>query len=236
MNKIFKKIFREKNKKNLPSEKHEKKLFSLVKCEDKEYQEYLRCQLNRTLSKKEQDASSMRTKYLLSRLLDKVNCRIDIKCLCVGCRNIYEIKAFHEMGFKNVTGIDLYSENKYILVMDMHDMKFKDNTFDIVYSAHSLEHAYDTDKAIRELIRIANKNAIFIIEVPINYEIRGADRVDFESLNKLYSKFKVCANINKVFFEEELEKGKANNFSGTEILRTIFEIEKNIYEKEKLPF
>ncbi len=95
MNTILRRIVGPKIEKKCRGEKYEKELFGIVKCRNEEYQECLRCQLDRTLSKKDQDTSSVRTKYFLSKLIEKVNCKTDIECLCVGCRNIYEIRAFH---------------------------------------------------------------------------------------------------------------------------------------------
>ena len=55
VNTFLRKIVGPKIKKKCRGEKYEKELFGIVKCGDEEYQEYLRCQLNRTLSKKSRE-------------------------------------------------------------------------------------------------------------------------------------------------------------------------------------
>ncbi|ODS40532.1 MAG: hypothetical protein A7315_02545 [Candidatus Altiarchaeales archaeon WOR_SM1_79] len=204
--------------------KYERKLFSSIKCGNKKYKEYLRCQLDRTLSKKQRDDAYNRVKYLLSKFVEKVNHPKDAKILSVGCRNMYEIQAFHDMGFKNVTGIDLFSENKSILVMDMQNMTFEDNTFDVIFSCHSLEHTHDYKKAISEFVRVAKDGSVLVIEVPVNYETGGSDLWDFESLENLKKIFQ--PNTGRVLFEEYLRNDAKNNFDGTDIIRIIFKIEK----------
>ena len=42
-----------------------------------------------------------------------------------------------------MVGIDLLADGSGILAMDMHQLTFPDQSFDAVFSCHSLEHAYD---------------------------------------------------------------------------------------------
>ena len=200
---------------------HKKILTKVVEC-DKSHMEYLNIQLYRTLSKKNVDTSSQYM-YLIDRLREKVAFS-NLEVLCIGCRNIGEINYFRLKGAKKVVGIDLFSENKEIIVMDMHNMNFIDNTFDVIFSCHSLEHAKEPKKVVLELVRVAKNNSIFIIEVPVNYETRGADLQDFKSLQNLKEIFRPY--IRQVLFEEFLTKKVQNNFAGTDIIRIIFKISK----------
>jgi ubiquinone/menaquinone biosynthesis C-methylase UbiE len=200
----------------------------LVSVKDQEHKNYLELQLNRTLQRKEQNSSD-RAKYLLKKLIEKTNCSTELKILSVGCRNKYEIRAIHETGFNNVTGIDLYSEDKSILVMDMHGMTFEDNSFDIIFSCHSLEHAQDYKKVISEFVRVAKDGSIFVIEVPVNYETTVADLWDFESLGNLKNIFQ--KHIKQILYEE-LEKKAENSSSGTDVIRMIFTIAKTSVDGE----
>ena len=198
-----------------------KRLNATIKC-DKTHREYLDIQLRRTLSKKNGETSKKYI-YLIDKLKEKVDFS-NLKILCIGCRNIGEINYFKLKGAKKVVGIDLFSENKEIIVMDMHNMNFTDNYLDVIFSCHSLEHAKEPKKVVLELVRVAKNNSIFIIEVPVNYETRGADLQDFKSLQNLKETFRPY--IRQVLFEEFLTKKVQNNFAGTDIIRIIFKISK----------
>jgi len=163
---------------------------------------------------------------LLTKLSEYVDFTKKEKILCVGCRNINEIKAFHSMGFDYVTGIDVYSDNKSILLMDMHDMTFQDETFDLIFSSHSLEHSIDPERAVLEFARVSKDGTIFIIEVPINYPVKGADLVDFRSIENLYERIEKVVQVKEKIFSEELALGHQNNFDGNDIMRIIFRIQK----------
>lgn len=66
--------------------------------------------------------------------------------------------------------IDLYPKFDFIQKMDLLDVKYDDNMFDLVISNHVLEHIVDDGKAISELCRITKKEGLAIISVPILQE------------------------------------------------------------------
>ena len=183
------------------------------------YQQYLHLQLKRTFLKRRTPLQA-RTRALVDRLAGQMEfngCRV----LCIGCRNTAELDYFHTKGCNDVIGIDLHSQRADILVMDMHHMNFPDDHFDIIYSSHSLEHAQDPSQVIVEIIRVARSGALVAIEVPIEFEPRGADLVDFLSLNQLHSVF--TPYLVKVLWSEQYHS------TGTErntCIRTIFRIQK----------
>lgn len=209
-------------------EKQEKTLFEKVNVVDEEYREYLNLQLRRTLQKKDTNPFS-RAAYFVNQLGEIAKADKDVKILCIGCRDSRELNEFRKSGFNDVIGIDLHSEDPSILIMDMHRMEFEPNSFDILLSSHSLEHSYDVAKVISEFVRVSQKKAIIMLEVPVNYEVRGADRNDFGNLKKLYENFENQVDIKKIYFEEEVKKEESQNYDGTDIIRTIFEIEKRMH-------
>ena len=185
-----------------------------------EYEQYLDVQLRRTLSKK-----GARLPKRARALIDKTVELIDLpKCdvLCIGSRNTAEIDYFRHKGAQSVIGIDLYSEHRDILVMDMHDMTFPDNCFDVIYSSHSLEHAYDVHKVVSEIIRVARPGAFIVIEVPVQYETRGADLVDFENVENLHAAFEPY--IARVLWSDEWSSHGTSDDSGNASVRTIFSV------------
>ena len=122
----------------------------------------------------------------LPRLIGKVAQLVDVRglsVLCVGCRNHWELDLFRDLGAKPV-GIDLAKLAPDVIVMDMHALTFTE-PFDVVFSCHSLEHAYDVPKALGEWARVTKPGGVWVIEVPIRYQTTAVDRHDFGSLDGL---------------------------------------------------
>lgn len=206
--------------------KHYLRLWLTSLRQDSAYKQYLNTQLKRTLLKRYPEIQE-RTKYLVDHLIDIGSPGKDVTVLCIGCRNTAEIDYLKSKGFRHVTGIDLYSESPDILVMDMHRMTFPDNHFGVVYSSHSLEHSYDAQKVVSEILRVARSGALIVIEVPVRYEKTGAesaDLADFENLDNLYNLFGDV--ISTVLWSDEQPPRSPTNNSGTAIVRAIFTIQK----------
>lgn len=53
--------------------------------------------------------------------------------------------------------------------MDVREMPFGDNSFDIIFCNHLLEHIEEEDKALSELYRVMKPGGWGIMQVPINY-------------------------------------------------------------------
>lgn len=121
--------------------------------------------------------------------------------LCVGCRNLHELRVCHAAGFGPVVGIDLLASEATIQAMDMHAMAFPDQVFDVVFSCHSLEHAYDAHVVLKEWHRVTAPDGTWVIEVPVGYETTAVDRVDFTNLDGLKA---ACAPyLERVLFSDE---------------------------------
>ncbi|WP_205214872.1 class I SAM-dependent methyltransferase [Altererythrobacter sp. ZODW24] len=54
--------------------------------------------------------------------------------------------------------------------MDIQDIQFPDETFDVIYCSHVLEHVDDDRKAMREFRRVLKKDGWAILLVPISAE------------------------------------------------------------------
>jgi len=160
----------------------------------------------------------------LNLILDKGNPTLSSKTLCVGCRNIAELDYFQSKGLDDIIGIDLFSENSHIRVMDMHKLTFADNSFDIVYASHSLEHSYDIGQVVREIIRVARNQAIIAIEVPVRYTTTKADRYDLRNIDGVIALF--SHHKTEILWSDDLEALTPANPAGTPIVRVIFRIEK----------
>jgi SAM-dependent methyltransferase len=190
---------------------------------DPAYGAYLRLQLKRTLHKRDQDLG-LRSRILIDRLAEIGKPNNTARGLCIGPRNSAELQYLKSKGILDVVGIDLFSESHDIFVMDMCHMTFPDDRFEAVVACHSLEHAYDVKRAAREIVRVASPSALVAIEVPIQYQPRGADLVDFGNLKNLVSIFE--PHIGRILWSEEQAPHTSSNDTGDRIIRVIFRLRK----------
>ena len=68
---------------------------------------------------------------------------------------------------------DLYPEqykHLHCIYLDATKLSFPDNTFQLVYASHILEHIPDDIKAMQEIYRVLTKNGFLIALVPQNLE------------------------------------------------------------------
>lgn len=74
-------------------------------------------------------------------------------------------KRFREIAGLKYTSADLNDPNAMVK-MDITNVQFPDESFDIIFCCHVLEHIPDDCKAIRELYRVLKPNGRLIIQVP----------------------------------------------------------------------
>ena len=127
---------------------------------------------------------------------------VNYSVLCIGCRDAIEVfflkRYFRHLPGLNVTGMDISVVDDDIIEGDMHNMPFEDGKFDIIISCHSFEHCVEPIQVATEIKRVAKKNAIIGIEVPVRNPngtspVRineGRDNWDFCNPRVLYSLFK----------------------------------------------
>jgi SAM-dependent methyltransferase len=186
-----------------------------------EYRDYLSTQLRRTLSKRETDPGAGAVTLINSVAEGQAS---GGSVLCVGCRNPLELDRFRARGFDDVIGIDLFSQRDDILVMDMHELSFPDDSFDVVYASHALEHSYDVDRVAREIARVARDGAVVGVEVPVRTQASAADRIVFSGLDELRAVFR--PHIGTELHAEEQPPRTPTNEQGTDIARLVFRLRK----------
>jgi len=186
-----------------------------------EYRDYLTVQLRRTLSKRETDPGIGAVTLINRAAAERPD---GGRVLCVGARNGLELDRFRARGFEDVLGIDVFSEREDIKVMDMHQMTFSDDSFDVVYASHALEHSYDVGRVVGEIVRVARDRAVVGIEVPVRAQASTADRVVFSGLDDLRAAFD--SHIGDELLAEEQPPHSPTNEQGTEIARLVFRLRK----------
>lgn len=82
-----------------------------------------------------------------------------------------------ERVFKRLPNIDYLSADLGLpLAManfDITDVPYEDETFDVIFCNHVLEHVIDDRKAMRELYRVLKRDGWTIIQVPINHDFEN---------------------------------------------------------------
>lgn len=76
---------------------------------------------------------------------------------------------FRKMKNLDLTTADLFSPLADVKC-DIQDMPFEDNTFDVIFCNHVLEHVDDDHKAMSELYRVMKPGGFGIFQVPIDYK------------------------------------------------------------------
>jgi ubiquinone/menaquinone biosynthesis C-methylase UbiE len=108
--------------------------------------------------------------------------------------------------------------------MDMHDMTFADDLFDVVYASHSLEHSYDVARVVGEIGRVARDGAVVGVEVPVRTQRSAADRVVFDGIEELRDLF--GSQIAEEVLAEEQPPHTPTNDQGTDVARLVFRLRK----------
>jgi len=88
------------------------------------------------------------------------------KCLCLGARTGQEVVALHEMGITDSIGIDIIPQEPHVIVGDIHNLDFPDNTFDFIYT-NIIDHSIDPQKMISEAERVLKMSGIMMIQIQI---------------------------------------------------------------------
>jgi SAM-dependent methyltransferase len=193
------------------------------------YRGYLDEQLRRSLSKRSTDSGA--GVRALVRELARWTPRGG-SVLCVGCRNGVELDLLRARGLDPI-GIDLFSQRRDILVMDMHDLLFPDDSFDAVYASHSLEHSYDLPEVLSEIRRVARDGAVVAVEVPVRHKGSDADRLEFSGLDDVRERLRPLST--RALLWEEHEARTEVNAQGSAVARLVLRVEKPAAETAPQP-
>lgn len=151
------------------------------------------------------------------------------KCLCLGARTGQEVVALKEMGVKDVTGIDIVPHKPHVIEGDIHNLEFKDESFDLVYT-NIIDHSIDPKKMISEVERVLKVDGLFYLQIQL-----GLNQDE-------YTVFKINSPIYDVvtLFDKsyclairQINNDGSNNFAGMNV-ELLFKKDKKlseIYEK-----
>ena len=172
---------------------------------------------------------------IISKLPINENFRKESKVLCIGARYGIEVEVFKQLGFSNISAIDIYPRSENIIEADMHNLPFSDNSFDIIYTHHSLDHSLFPEKAVKEMYKVSKKTAFWIHTIPFD-DYGKEEAIDFDSSNEIIAFFKKYTT--EIIYQQEVIKNQ-NGFiepagfclpkGWKNELRIILKIEKEAY-------
>jgi ubiquinone/menaquinone biosynthesis C-methylase UbiE len=106
------------------------------------------------------------------------------KMLDIGCAAGEEVGALLEFGY-DITGITRGQNNvKYasehfpsgkFMEMDMHNLDFPDQSFDCIFTSHTLEHAFSLFLVLSEINRVLRNNGVVVAVFPLYEKDAKAD-------------------------------------------------------------
>jgi SAM-dependent methyltransferase len=94
------------------------------------------------------------------------------------------MKKFSRVLGDGYTTADLTS-SRAMLRMDVSNIPFPDDYFDVIYCSHVLEHVFDDRKAIREFFRVLKEEGWAVLLVPVTLEETSEDVSDMEPRERL---------------------------------------------------
>lgn len=86
--------------------------------------------------------------------------------ICLGSRTGHEVFVLRELGINSI-GLDLAEFQPYTIKGDIHDIKFKNSEFDLVFT-NILDHSLYLEKFISEMERISVSGAHIILNLQVN--------------------------------------------------------------------
>ncbi|MDP2666767.1 MAG: class I SAM-dependent methyltransferase [Candidatus Diapherotrites archaeon] len=148
----------------------------------------------------------MRQKFIDWFFYDPLFKKLNVRTvLDVGSENGKMIKYFSRRGAK-VTAIDLEPTRPEIKKMDFLNNVFADGQFDLVYSAHTIEHIPTPEKFSLEMLRVSKQYVCLVAPLPGKQFWDQPDHIrpyTKETLKRIFhlNKWIICKEIRFPGFE-----------------------------------
>jgi len=125
-------------------------------------------------------------RFLFNRKFKKVAGKIRAgKVLELGAGPISYKHLFHDC---DVVSTDIKQYSGIDEIVDVHDLAYKDETFDYVVCVSVLEHVFETKKAVSEIYRVLKKDGVAIINTPFLYPLHDEPNDYFRFTEFAYRK------------------------------------------------
>lgn len=148
-------------------------------------------------------------------IFNNIDFNSEMKILDFGCASYTLLNILSEINFKEVYGLDIFSEelyneykskikknNTFLINYEGKKIPFEDNTFDVVSSLCVLEHIIFVEKTLNEFDRVLKKNGYLVIRCPnwsgLNNPVRAVFNLVFKK--DRYWRFEELWDAIKGFF------------------------------------
>ncbi|WP_299189625.1 class I SAM-dependent methyltransferase [uncultured Aquimarina sp.] len=190
---------------------------TIFKWSEKEFSNFYSNRDTRFSNTRQTDMSKQCLKYVFEEIKSDNQTFID-----VGCGNGFLLEYANKKGFKT-TGCDIIGGKSFdhsdYFQANIEDLPFEDNSFDVVFSTHTLEHVIDFEKAVRELKRITKKTLCVVVPCQRAYYYTLDEHVRFFPYKwmleqEMKMKYYSCEKIHgDLVFIGDIEKEKSNDFN-----------------------
>ncbi|MDP3768702.1 MAG: methyltransferase domain-containing protein [Dehalococcoidia bacterium] len=138
---------------------------------------YRLAQLRQSRAKFSKDAT-FRLAPAIDMILASTALPYSAAIVCVGARNRIEPDLWRARGFRHVEALDLLSSDG-VRGMDMHRLAFADDSFDLYFASHALEHALEPKRALAEAVRVLRPGGYLYAAFPVGFTPNQHDRWDY---------------------------------------------------------
>ena len=112
--------------------------------------------------------------HMIPKFVEEYNLDESNRILDIGCGRGYGMQKFSELACSDVAGLTLSKEDAKearkrgfdVIEEDMSFQSAKDNTYDVLFARHSLEHSPYPLLTLLEFYRILNEDGLAYIEMP----------------------------------------------------------------------
>lgn len=129
----------------------------------------------------------------------------DVKMLTLGPRWPAEITYIREKFGIDAMGLDLFSiDESKIVIGDMHEMPFEDNSYDIVYEKNTYNKSYDFRKALDESIRVLKPGGLLIYDECMDYVEGCSENARTNLKSHKWTEIYLEDNIQEIVYSKEI--------------------------------
>lgn len=138
------------------------------------------------------------------------------KILDIGCGSGELLDSLFEMGFKNISGIDLFAEkkSKYSWKFKKTDIFGVNRKYDLVLFSHSFEHMMNPLDILKKTYDLLNTNAVCILRIPV----MGNKAWELYGINW----YQIDAPRHIFLYSEEAIRYLCNE-SGLEVVKVVYD-------------
>jgi SAM-dependent methyltransferase len=114
------------------------------------------------------------------------------KAICFGARTGQEVVALKNLNLDAI-GIDIVPQEPYVIIGDIHNAPFEENTFDFVFT-NIMDHSIYPDKFVSEMERVLKPGGHCLVQLQLNCksdEYAENDIHNSESVIKLFKSSKL---------------------------------------------